>query len=492
MLRVTDENRKWWTLFAIAFSLFVINLDNTVVVVAIPSIRQDLDMPFTQLEWIVNAYTLVFAVLLLFGGKLADLLGRRRILLVGLVVFEISSVVCALSPDGAVLIGARAVQGVGAALMLPATLALVSANFAPAERGMAFGIWAGLSALALAVGPVIGGLLVDGINWRWIFYINVPIGLVGFIAVRVIVRESKDESGGRELDLSGLIVGALATFALVFALTEANRYGWGSLTILALLATSVVGLVAFVLIELRSRAALLDLSVFRDTTFSGANFVGLTIMLALFGALIYLSVFAQDVLFWTPLRAGAVFMPLTILLMLTAPIGGKLSDEMGPGGPMAIGMALFGSGLLLLSRLGLDWGFWDLLPGFALAGIGFGLTMPASTTAALDRVPVDKTGVASGVLNTFRQLGGALGIAIVGAIVAGSVGDQLPGDPGFGSAFITGTHNGLLVVGIIALVGAAVAALTIKQPLHHQHGEAADEPPLPEIPPLGTSAPAQP
>jgi EmrB/QacA subfamily drug resistance transporter len=464
MPKVTDANRKWWTLFAISFSLFVINLDNTVVVVALPAIRQDLDMGLSALEWIINAYTLVFAVLLLFGGKLADLLGRRRILLAGLVVFEISSVVCALAGDGSMLIAGRAVQGVGAAFMLPATLSLVSANFAPHERGMAFGIWAGVSALALAIGPLVGGLLVDGIDWRWIFYINVPIGILGFATVRILVRESRDESGVQGLDIPGLLIGGLATFALIFALTEANRDGWGSTRIVALLTASAVGLVVFVVVELRGRDSMLDMSVFRNATFTGANIVGLIIMLSLFGALIYLSIFAQDVLFYSPLEAGATFMPLTVMLMLTAPIGGKLSDEIGPGGPMALGMALFGGALLLLSRLGADWGFWDLLPGFALAGIGFGLTMPASTAAALGCVPVDKAGVASGVLNSFRQLGGALGIAVTGAIVAGSVGSLLPGDPEFGSAFVTGTHNGLRVAGFVALAGAVIAALTVKQP----------------------------
>ena len=442
----------------------MINLDNTVIVVALPAIRQDLSIGFSSIEWIVNAYTLVFAVFLLFGGKLADFFGRRRILLLGLLVFEVASLVCALAPDGAVLISFRAVQGIGAALMLPATLSIVSANFRPAERGMAFGIWAGVSALALAIGPLVGGVLVDGISWRWIFYINVPIGLVGFFTVWRIVRESRDESPNQGLDIPGLIVGALAVFALIFALTEANRYGWGSVTIVALLAASAVGFVLFVVIEQRGRAPMLDLSVFRDATFTGANLVGLMIMLSLFGTLIYISIYAQDVLFYSPLAAGAAFMPLTVLLMLTAPIGGKLSDEMGAGGPMAIGMALFGSALLLLSRLGPDWGFWDMLPGFALAGVGFGLTMPASTAAALARVPDDKTGVASGVLDSFRQLGGALGIAVTGAIVAHSVGPLLPGDPGFGSAFVTGTHNGLRVAGFVALTGAVVAALTIRQP----------------------------
>ena len=360
------------------------------------------------------------------------------------------------------MVVARSIQGIGAALMLPATLSLVSATFPQSEHGMAFGIWAGLSALALAVGPVIGGLLVEGIDWRWIFYINVPIGIVGFVTVLKLVRESRDETPGQRLDVPGLLLAGFATFAAVFALTEANKHGWGSPLIVGLFAGSAVAAVLFVLVELRSRNAMLDVRVFRNATFSGANLVGLMVMIALFGTLIYLSIYAQDVLYLSALEAGAVLMPLTVMIMVSAPIGGKLSDEIGPAGPMSLGMAIFGAAILMLARMNGDWGFWDLLPGLALMGAGFGLVMPASTAAALGCVDPDKTGVASGVLNSFRQLGGALGIALVGAIVVASVGDLLPGDDAYPVAFMEGASNGLRVVGIIALAGAAVAALTIR------------------------------
>jgi EmrB/QacA subfamily drug resistance transporter len=463
--QVTEENRKWWTLFAISFSLFVINLDNTVVVVALPQMSADLNASFTTTEWIVNSYTLVFAVLLLFGGRLADLFGRRRILLVGLVIFELASIACALATDGTFLVVARSIQGIGAALMLPATLSLVSATFPQSEHGMAFGIWAGLSALALAVGPVIGGLLVEGINWRWIFYINVPIGIIGFVTVLKLVRESRDETAGRRLDVPGLLLGGIATFSAVFALTEANQHGWGSPLIVALFAAAAVAAVLFVVVEHRNPSAMLDVRVFRNATFSGANLVGLMVMIGLFGTLIYLSIYAQDVLYLSPLEAGAAFMPMTLMIMVSAPIGGKLTDEIGPAGPMALGMAIFGSAILMLARMNGDWGFWDLLPGLALGGVGFGLVMPASTAAALACVGPDKTGVASGVLNSFRQLGGAIGIALTGAIVGASVGDLLPGDDEYPVAFMQGASNGLRVVGLIALAGAVVVALTIRRGL---------------------------
>jgi EmrB/QacA subfamily drug resistance transporter len=460
--QVTEENRKWWTLFAISFSLFVINLDNTVVVVALPQMSADLNASFTTTEWFINSYTLVFAVLLLFGGRIADLFGRRRILLVGLAIFEVASIACGLAGDETFMVVARSIQGIGAALMLPATLSLVSASFPQSEHGMAFGIWAGLSALALAVGPVIGGLLVEGIDWRWIFYINVPIGIVGFITVLKLVRESRDETPGQRLDLPGLALGAIATFSAVFALTEANQHGWDSALIVGLFAGAAVAAVLFVVVERRSRSAMLDVRVFRNATFTGANLVGLMVMIALFGTLIYLSIYAQDVLYLSALEAGAVLMPLTVMIMVSAPIGGKLCDVIGPAGPMALGMAIFGSAILLLTRINGDWGVWDLLPGLALMGAGFGLVMPASTAAALACVDPDKTGVASGVLNSFRQLGGAIGIALVGAIVVASVGDLLPGDDAYPIAFMEGASNGLRVVGIIALAGAVVVALTIR------------------------------
>lgn len=475
---VTEANRKWWTLVAISFSLLVINLDNTVIVVALPDIAFDLDTSLTTTEWMVNSYTLVFAVLLLFGGKLADLVGRRKILLLGLVIFEASSIACALADSGTFMITARSIQGVGAALMLPATLSLVAATFPQSEHGLAFGIWAGISALALALGPLVGGLLVDTISWRWIFWINVPVGIVGYVAVRAFVRESRDESPGQSLDLPGLLLAAAATFGAVFALMEGNRYGWSSATIVGLLVASAVALVAFVVVEQRRRSPMLDLRIFRNPTFAGANVVGLLLMVALLGTLIHISIYAQDILVFSPLKTGATLMPTTILLMLTAPIGGKLADEIGATGPMVLGMAIFGTGIALLSRMEGDWGFWQLLPGLALGGIGFGLTIPASTTVALACVPGDQAGLASGILNSFRQLGGALGVAVVGAIIAGSVGERLPGNSDYAPAFLSGASRGLEVVACVALAGAVVAALTIRQgPVHAE--SAADAPAAP-------------
>src|SRR3954471_15423807 len=246
---LAPENRKWLTLVALCFALFMIMLDNTVVNVALPSIRRDLGLQVSELEWVVNAYALVFAVLMLSGGKLADLLGRRKIFLIGLGIFAASSLACGLAGSAGVLIGARAVQGIGAALMLPATLSIITATFPPKERGTAIGIWAGVSAMALAIGPLIGGLLTQHVNWNWIFFINVPVGILGLLAIPVFIDESRDTSIDQRLDVPGLATSAIGLFSLTYAFIEANSYGWTSTRILAAFLIAAVSLVAFVLLE---------------------------------------------------------------------------------------------------------------------------------------------------------------------------------------------------------------------------------------------------
>src|SRR5438094_3944376 len=267
------ENRKWWTLVAVAIGLFMIMLDNTVVNVALPSIRKDLGIGLSELEWVVNAYALTFGVLLLSGGKLADMLGRRSIFIAGLVIFTGASLWCGLAGGAASLIAARTVQGVGAALMNPATLSIITATFPPRQRGTAIGIWAGVSALALAIGPLVGGLLTQDINWSWIFFINIPVGVAGVIAARLFIDETKDTSREQRLDLPGLVTSGVGLFALTLALIETNDHAWGSTLVLSLFAGALVALATFVLLEMHQRVPMLDLTLFRNPTFSGANTV---------------------------------------------------------------------------------------------------------------------------------------------------------------------------------------------------------------------------
>lgn len=472
---LAPENRKWWTLFALTFSLFMIMLDNTAVNVALPSIEGDLGIGISELEWVVNAYVLTFAVLLLSGGKLADLLGRRRIFMAGLAIFALSSLACGLATSAGMLIAARAVQGVGAALMLPSTLSIISATFPPRQRGAALGTWAGVSGMALAIGPLAGGLLTEHWSWHWIFFINVPIGALGLVAALLAVPESRDTSHEQRLDLPGLAASGAALFALTYALIEANRYGWASARILALLAVAAAGLAAFVLLELHQRFPMLDLSLFRDGTFAGANAVALLVSLTMFGVFFFISLYMQNILGYSPVRAGATFLPMTAMIILVAPVSGRLSDRFGSRWLMAGGMTLVAGSQILFAQLDEQSGFWDLLPGMIIGGAGMASTMSPMTAAALGAVPVDKAGVGSGVLNSLRQVGGALGLAVMGAIFASYV-SAPPRSPQFSAQFVDGLHSALLVSAGIAFGAALLAAATVRKHRHLEAGEVLEAP----------------
>jgi EmrB/QacA subfamily drug resistance transporter len=458
-----SENRRWWTLGAVAFALFMIMLDNTVVNVALPSIQRGLGAGISELEWVVNAYALTFAVLMLTGGKLADLVGRRRIFLAGLTLFTAMSLACGLAATAGELIAFRALQGAGAALMMPATLAIISAAFPPRQRGMAFGIWAGVSAMALAIGPLVGGLLTQHIDWSWIFFINVPVGVLGVLVGRVVIAESRDLSKEQALDLPGLLASGAGLFALTFGLIEANTYGWTSPTIVGLFAGAAVALGVFILIELHRRAPMLDLSLFRNRTFAGANIVALLVTLAMFGVFFFMSLYVQQILGYSPVQAGAIFLPMTLLIMFVAPVAGKLSDRIGSRWLMAFGLTLLCGSLLIFSTLGTGSGFWDMFPGLVLGGIGIATVMTPMTAAAMGSVPVDKAGVSSGVLNTFRQVGGALGIAVMGAILTSRESSALAAGASRPEAFVDGFQTALLVGAILAFAGAVTAALMIRK-----------------------------
>jgi EmrB/QacA subfamily drug resistance transporter len=458
---LAEENRKWWTLAAVAFGLFMIMLDNTVVNVALPSIERDLNVSISSLEWIVTAYALTFAALLITGGKLGDLMGRRRIFVIGIAIFTLSSLACGLAPSAGFLIGARAVQGVGAALMNPASLSIITATFPPRERGQAIGIWAGVSAMALAIGPLVGGLIVDNINWNWIFFINIPVGVLGIIVSQLVIKESRDTSHEQSVDLPGLLTSSAGLFALTYALIEGNKHGWTSPEILGLFAAAVVLLVAFVVLEHRQRLPMLDLSLFRIGSFTGSNLVAMLVSLGMFGVFFFVSLYIQNILGWTPTQAGASFLPMTLLIILVAPIAGKLSDRVGSRWLMGGGMTLVSVSLLLYQRVGLHSTFWTLLPAMLLGGVGMALTMSPMTAAAMSSVPVDKAGVGSGVLNSFRQLGGSLGIALMGAILASYV-TAPPRSPLAARQFVDGLHAALLVAAGITFVAAVVAVVTVR------------------------------
>jgi EmrB/QacA subfamily drug resistance transporter len=469
-----EENRKWWTLGAVAFGLFMIMLDNTVVFVALTAIQSDLHISQSELEWVVNGYALTFAVLMLTGGKLADMLGRRLIFIVGLAIFTASSLACGLATGAGFLIGARVVQGVGAALMNPATLSIITATFPPRQRGTAIGIWVGVSAMALAIGPLIGGILTEQINWSWIFFINVPVGIAGIIVSRLAIDETRDESEEQRLDLPGLVSSGIGLFGLTYGLIEANNYGWGSGRILGSFAIAAVGLAMFVMLELKQRVPMLDLTLFKNSTFSGANLTMLLVALAMFGVFFFNSLYLGQILHYSPIQTGATFLPLTILIVFVAPLAGRYSDKIGSRWLMGAGLVLLSGSLLAFSMLDANSTFWDILPGLILGGFGMSLAMTPTTAAAMGSVPVDKAGVGSAVLNSMRQVGGSLGIALLGAIVAASI-TVPPTSPAYSDQFVEGYHNALHVAAVIAVLGAVVAVATVRK---YRQPEAETQPAL--------------
>jgi EmrB/QacA subfamily drug resistance transporter len=454
----------------------MIMLDNTVVNVALPSIRSDLHISVSELEWVVNAYALTFGVLLLTGGKLADLFGRRLIFVTGMIIFTGASLWCGLAGGANSLIAARTVQGIGAALMNPATLGILTSAFPPRQRGTAIGIWAGVSALALAVGPIVGGVLTEDVSWNWIFFINIPVGIIGVLAARAFIDETRDTSHEQRLDLPGLLTSALGLFALTYGLIETNSHSWTSARVLGLLGIAVVSLIVFILLESRQRLPMLDLSLFRNPTFSGANAVMALVGLAMFGVFFYNSLFLQNILHYSAIKTGATFLPMTLTIMFTAPIAGRFSDRIGPRPLMTTGLLLLTGSLLMFGTLGTGSDFWNILPGLLLGGFGMAITMAPTTSAAMSAVPMDKAGVGSAVINSMRQVGGSLGVAIMGTLVASQITTSAL-DPRFPSQFVSGYHNALHVGALLVFSGAIVAALTIKVKPHPHPGAQAVERP---------------
>jgi EmrB/QacA subfamily drug resistance transporter len=461
-----EQNRKWWTLAAVSFGLFMIMLDNTVVNVALPAMQRALKIGPSELEWVVVGYALTFATFMLTGGKLADLYGRRRLFVVGLAIFTGASLACGLAPSASFLIGARVVQGVGSAIMNPATLGIITATFPPRQRGMAIGIWAGVSAMALAIGPLVGGLLTEKIDWSWIFFVNVPVGILGIVVARWAIDETRDTSHEQRLDLPGLLSSAIGLFALTYGLIESNSYGWTSGRILGLFAIAALSLGAFVVLEHRQRLPMLDLSLFRNATFAGANVAMMLVALAMFGVFFFNSLFVQNILGYSAIQTGAIFLPMTLLIVVLAPQAGRFSDRIGSRWLIGGGMTLLSISLLLFSRLDVGSDFWTLLPGLLVGGVGMALTMTPATAAAMGSVPVDKAGVGSAVLNSARQVGGSLGIAVMGAVIATQTHGARGRSPAVAADFVRGYHHALYVAAAIAISGALVAIVTVRKIRH--------------------------
>jgi EmrB/QacA subfamily drug resistance transporter len=488
---VTEENSRWWTLGAMCFALFMLMLDNTVVNVALPSIQRDLHATLSSLLWTVNAYTLTLAVLMVTGGRLGDIFGRRRMFLFGVIVFGASSFAIGLAPNDAVLVAFRAIQGVGAAFMMPGTLSIITQAFPPEQRGMAIGTWAGVSAMALAIGPVLGGLLTQDVSWRAIFFINPPIAAIAFVVTLFATRESRDETVEKRIDYPGIATITIGLTALVLALIEGNSWGWGSARVMSLFAVAIIGVAAFVWIEVHSRAPMVDFRFFRSRSFLGSNLVAFLVTLAMFSQFFFIALYMQNILHYSPLATGIRFLPATVLIIVMGPLSGRLTDRIGPRPLMTGGMLTVASAVFVQSRLTIHSGYLLLLPGFVLMGIGMGLVMSPMSTAAMNSVDRTKAGVASGVLAMSRMVGGTVGLAVMGAVITavgrahldtslphvpaatrahlanalGSGGVQ-HGSPQIVSAlhgaFVSALSTGLLISTVVTLVGAVLAWILIE------------------------------
>jgi EmrB/QacA subfamily drug resistance transporter len=407
--------RKWWTLIAVSVAIFMLLLDITVVNVALPDIQRSLHSSFQDLQWVVNAYSLTLAAFLLTAGAVSDLVGRRRVFVAGLIVFTVSSAVCGLASTPLALNLARAVQGTGGAMMFATSLALIAQAFHGKERGVAFGVFGGVVGAAVAVGPVVGGLITSGIGWEWIFFVNVPIGVLAVFLTLTKVGESRDPNA-RGVDWLGLVTFSGSLFLFVFALIQGNEKGWGSTRIVAYLVGAVVLLAIFLVAELRQKRPMLDLSLFRRPAFAGASIVAFAVSASMFSMFLYLTLYIQDVLGYGPLQAGLRFLPITLLSFAVAPVAGRLSVRVPVRLLLGVGLLLVSGGLLAMTAVGASSGWTVLIPGFLLAGAGVGLINPPLASTAIGVVHHSRSGMASGINNTFRQVGIATGIAGLGAV----------------------------------------------------------------------------
>jgi EmrB/QacA subfamily drug resistance transporter len=490
-------DRKWWTLIAVCTGVFMLLLDITIVNVALPDIQHAFGASLSDLQWVIDAYALTLAALLLTAGSVADLVGRRLVFAIGIGVFTAGSLLCGIAPDATFLALARAFQGIGGAIMFATSLALLAQAFQGRERGIAFGAFGAITGVAVAIGPVLGGAITSGASWRWIFFVNIPIGIAALAATLTRVDESRDPDARRP-DWAGFLTFSAGLAALVFGLIRSNVDGWGSTTVVGSLVAAAVLLAAFAAVELLQREPMFDFKLLRVPTFDGGLAAAWGISASLFALLTYLVLYLQNILGYSAIQAGIRFLPLTLAIFLTAGIAGRLSARVPVRLLIAPGFALIGLGLLLMRGLsaGSDW--THLLPGMIVAGVGAGLVNVPLASTAVGVVAPARAGMASGINSTFRQVGIATGVAALGSILAsqlrGSVVDGLAGTPLAGHAhaiaervssgdigqaiatapasmratvahtaqagFVDGL-NAILLIGAIVALGAAVATAAL-------------------------------
>jgi EmrB/QacA subfamily drug resistance transporter len=408
-------DRKWWTLITVCVATFMLLLDITVVNVALPSIQKSLDASFSDLQWVVDAYALTLAAFLLTAGVLGDMFGRRGVFAAGLAIFSASSLLCGLATDPLMLNLARGAQGVGGAVMFATSLALIAQAFSGKERGTAFGIYGATIGGAVAVGPLVGGAVTSSIGWRWIFFINVPIGILAVVLTLAVIAESRDPAK-RRIDYVGFVSFSAALFMLVFALVRGNEVGWGSAQIDGLFAGAAALLAIFVIAEWRGPDPMLDISLFKRPAMVGVSIATFAIAASIFAMFLYLTLFMQNDLGYSPFQAGLRFLPISVVSFFAAPLSGRLLEKIPARFLMSFGLLLVSVGCALMTQIHATSGWTVLIPGLVVAGIGIGTSNPVIASSSVAVVPQERSGMASGSSNTFRQVGIATGIAGLGAI----------------------------------------------------------------------------
>ena len=453
--------RRWWALALLCMTQFMVVLDASIVNIALPSIGKDVGISQENLSWVVNGYVLTFGGFLLLGGRMADLLGRRRIFMAGLIVVAVASLIAGFAPSEGALIAARAGQGLGAAIIAPSALSIVATIFRDgSERNKALGAWGAVAGSGGAAGVLLGGVLTDGLGWEWVMWVNVPVSLIVLALAPALIPESRSESQTRYFDVAGAVTVTAGLSLLVYAIVDAESAGWGSAQTIGLLTAAIVLLGIFTVIELRSHAPLVPFGIFRKRTLTGANVVGLMVGGSLFAMFFFITLYMQQVLGYSPIKAGLSYLPLSVAIILSAGVASQLVTKVGFKPVLAVGLALIAAGLVWFSRVSVGGGFTtDILGPSLLAAVGLGFAFVTTTIAAVSGIEDREQGLASGLINTSQQIGGALGLAVLATIAnsrtddvvaaAGGNPAALPGAlvEGFQSAFLGAA--GIAVIGLV-------------------------------------------
>ncbi len=470
-------DRRWTALILLCVAQFVVVLDASIVNVALPSIGRGLRFSEQNLPWVVNAYVIAFGGFLLLGGRAADLLGRRRVFMFGLLVVAVASLTAGFAANQGQLIAARAAQGLGAAIISPAALSIVTTLFSDgAERNKALGAWGAVAGSAGAVGVLLGGVLTDGLGWEWVLWVNVPVSLIALGLTPGLIPESRSESATRHFDALGALSITVGLSVLAYALLDASSSGWGSTKIVGLLALSVVLIVAFVAIELRSRAPLVPFRIFRLRTLTGANVVGILLGASLFSMFFFISLYMQQVLGYSPIHAGLSYLPLAVTIIIAAGFGGQLVTRFGFKPILAAGMLFVALGLGWFSQVSVGGGFLtDILGPSLLAAIGLGFGFVTSTIAAVSGIAEREQGLASGLINTSQQIGGAIGLAVLSTIATTRTHDVMAsGGSSLRRALADGFQSAFLGGALIAALGVAATLILIRTRDSRAHVELAN------------------